>query len=85
MEGLKLVSTTPLGKIVLLEASLPGDRRTGSGIVAYDAAKLVLTTERVAITDARLGGVWGESLTRLVFTAQNPPLEDTYTFCVRTG
>jgi hypothetical protein len=75
-------ASTP-GKIVLSEASLPGERRTGSGVVIYDAPKFALTTERVAITDTRLGGVWGEGLTRLVFTVQNPALEGTWTFSVR--
>jgi len=79
------VDTTTAGRIVLSEAGLPDDRRTGSGSVVYDAAKFGLTTEWVAITDTRLGGVWGEGLTRLVFTARNPPLDDTFTFCVRAS
>jgi hypothetical protein len=79
------VDTTTPGRIVLSEAGLPGDRRAGSGVVTYDTARFALTTERVAITDTRLGGVWGEGLTRLVFTAQNPPVEDTYTFFVHAS
>jgi hypothetical protein len=77
------VETETPGEIQLSEATLPGERHTGSGVVVYDAAKFALTTEEVAITDKRLGGVWGECLTRLVFTVQNPMSEDTWTFGVR--
>jgi hypothetical protein len=73
------------GEIRLSEAALPGERRTGNGVVVYDAAKFVLATEEIAITDTRLGGVWGKRLTRLVFTVQNPTLEDGWTFGVRAG
>jgi hypothetical protein len=79
------VNTETPGKIVLSEAVLPGDRRAGCGVVTYDEKKFALTTERVAITDERLGGVWGEGLTRLVFSVADPALENTWTFGVRAG
>jgi hypothetical protein len=71
------------GEIALSQLLLPGDRPTGSGSIRYNSAKFVLTTERVPITDARLGGVWGDGLTRLVFTLKDPWLEDSYSFVVR--
>jgi hypothetical protein len=71
------------GTVVLSEAPLPGGRSAGHATVCYDAQKFALTTERVAITDTRLGSVWGEALTRLVFTIENPATEDTWSFQVR--
>ncbi|MFN2158077.1 MAG: hypothetical protein ACK2UX_22825 [Anaerolineae bacterium] len=41
--------------------------------------------EKVAITDERLGGVWGSELSRIVFTVQHPALEDNWTFQIRPG
>jgi hypothetical protein len=73
------------GTIRLSESDLPGGRRTGSGVVAYEADRFALTTEQVTITDTRLGGVWGEGLTRLVFTLRDPSLEGSYAFRIRAG
>ncbi|MBN1138250.1 MAG: heparinase II/III family protein [Anaerolineae bacterium] len=71
------------GQVILSEAPLPNERRAGGGVLSYDAERFALTTETIAISDDRLGGVWGEGLTRLVFTARNPAQQDTWTFRVR--
>ena len=68
------------GIIRLSEASLPGDKRSGDGQIVYDVSRFAVTTEAVPITDTRLGGVWGKSLNRIVFTACEPALEDSWTF-----
>ena len=67
------------GEIALSEAPLPGDRHAGQARVSYDAGRFIVSTEEVPITDTRLGGVWGTSLTRLVFRAMDPPQQDTWT------
>jgi hypothetical protein len=79
------VSAEIPGQIVLSEASLPGGRLAGRGVVQYDASRFALTTEWVPIHDTRLGGVWGEGLTRLVFTAKGPAPEDTWAFRMRAS
>jgi hypothetical protein len=71
------------GQVILTEVPLPGGRSTGRGILAYEAGTFDVSTKEIAIEDDRLGGVWGERLTRLVFTAQNSTQRDTWTFRVR--
>jgi hypothetical protein len=71
------------GQVALSESSLPDDRRSGSGVLTYDAGKFGFSTQEIAIGDARLGDVWGERLTRLVFTVRDPAQEDIWTFRVR--
>ena len=67
------------GEIALSEALLPGGRRAGKARVTYDAGRFTVSTEEVPITDTRLGGIWGTSLTRLVFRAVDPPQQGTWT------
>jgi hypothetical protein len=73
------------GQVDLSQSPLPDGRCAGSGILLYDAERFALTTQEVAIGDERLGGVWGEGLTRLVFTAQIPAPQGTWTFQVCAG
>jgi hypothetical protein len=47
-----------------------------------DAEQFALTTEDIAIGDERLGGGWGEGLTRLVFASRNPAQQDMWTLRV---
>jgi hypothetical protein len=79
-----VTAQTP-GEIVLSERALPNGGRAGCGVVHYDADKFGLTVEPVPITDERLGAVWGEGLTRLVFTVKSPATADTWRFHVRAG
>ncbi|HEY9078125.1 MAG TPA: heparinase II/III family protein [Anaerolineaceae bacterium] len=60
------------GVIHLLENPLAEGRVSGSGVIEYDPAVLSAACERVALTDERLQPVWGDHLTRIVFTALNP-------------
>ncbi|MGC9521823.1 MAG: heparinase II/III domain-containing protein [Anaerolineae bacterium] len=55
-------------------------RETGAGRLVYNAQTFVVTVERIAIDDPRLGGVWGDHLNRVVFTAKEPALRDTWTW-----
>ena len=77
------VDVETAGRVVLSESALPGGRRTAGGALSYDADRFTLAIEAISIGDDRLGGVWGEGLTRLVFTARNPAQQDTWTFRVR--
>jgi hypothetical protein len=69
--------------VLLSEAPILDERRAGAGRVTYDATKLSVSAEEVAIADERMGGVWGSHLTRLVFRAENPPQQDTWVLTVR--
>ncbi len=59
-----------------------GGRETGAGRLIYDSEAFAVTVERIAIDDPRLGGVWGDHLNRVVFTAVEPALRDTWTWRV---
>jgi hypothetical protein len=60
-------------------AFLP-DRVSGAGALHYPAEVFTLSSEEIPITDERLGGIWGESLTRVVLRAEQPPLQTTWRF-----
>ena len=60
------------GSIVLKEAPFGEGRTSGAARIHYDADAFTARTEAVAITDERLGGVWGERLTRIVLQAKAP-------------
>jgi len=47
--------------------------------VAYDAGKLRMRTEKIAITDGRLGRNWGESVFRIVLQAKDKALQGAHT------
>jgi len=46
--------------------------------VRYDTAAFAVTTERVPIDDPRLTPVWGDSVTRIVFTARQAAAQGEY-------
>lgn len=48
--------------------------------VWYDGAKLKPTIETIPVEDGRLRAVWPERLTRIVFTAEKPDVQGTWTF-----
>jgi hypothetical protein len=60
-------------------AFLP-DRLSGAGALHFPAETFRLSTEEIPITDERLGGTWGESLTRVVLRAAQPPMQATWRF-----
>jgi hypothetical protein len=47
-------------------------------ILTYDPAKFTVAAEDKQITDGRLKSVWGDRLTRIVFTARDKSLQDDY-------
>ncbi|MBN1247414.1 MAG: heparinase II/III family protein [Anaerolineae bacterium] len=53
-------------------------RVSGSGCLAVPQEVSSVTVERVRITDARLGGVWGDGLNRVVFTVAHPEMSGTW-------
>ncbi len=55
-------------------------RTTGAGTLTYDPDALEVSVERIKIDDARLGGVWGDHLNRVVFTASAPPAQGTWSW-----
>jgi len=78
-----LVDAGKPGHIVLEETALPGERTTGAAHLIYDASKLAVTVDDIAIEDGRLGPVWGNRLSRILLRATNPPVQDTWTLSVR--
>lgn len=68
------------GRISLMASPLPDGRRSGAGHLTYDAQTLTVQIEEQPITDERLGGVWGQKLSRVVFTAHDPNVRGTWTF-----
>lgn len=69
------------GEIVLTETSFGADHRcSGAGSVFYDAARFAVTSGVIPITDTRMGGVWGDHLNRLLFTAKNLLTQGGWTF-----
>jgi hypothetical protein len=68
------------GEVPLREAPLPDGRSAGAARIAYDPDKLTALTIEIAISDERLGEVWGNRLTRVVFVAHNPPQQGTLRF-----
>jgi hypothetical protein len=70
--------------VVALGTGEFGDGKTsGAGRVEYDAATFTVRTETVPITDERMGPVWGDHLTRIVFRTENPPTEGQWRFTVK--
>ena len=54
-------------------------RESGVGQLTFNET-LQVDVERVAITDDRLGGVWGDHLNRVVFTVDDPSQQGTWTW-----
>ncbi len=79
------VDTSTPGTLKLSAVALPGGRTSGAAHLIYDAAKLAVTVEDIAIDDARMGPVWGERLSRILFRAANPPQRDMWVLAVRRG
>ncbi len=73
------VDVTTAGVIRFGERLVLGGRVAGTGQLTYDAI-FTVTTEIIPITDERLGGTWGESLTRIVLRTVEPALQATWRF-----
>ena len=69
------------GLLVLDEKDLVDGRKSGKGRVNYDP-RLVVSTERVAITDERMSPIWGPEITRIVFTLKDPEQQGSIAFRV---
>jgi hypothetical protein len=76
------VDTSTPGQLRLTPRALAAGRSAGRGTVHYDRAKFRAAVEPVAITDARLGSVWGDQVFRVVLTAAQPLQRDTWTLRV---
>ena len=76
------VSLGSTGMIELQERDFGTGERSGSGWVEYDAAVFGVRSESVPIDDERMRPVWGDYLTRIVLTAENPPDSGKWRFCV---
>jgi len=68
------------GVIRFGERPILAERMAGTGQLTYDAALFTATTETIPIRDERLGGAWGESLTRIVLRTAQPALQATWHF-----
>ncbi|MBX3015735.1 MAG: heparinase II/III family protein [Caldilineaceae bacterium] len=79
------VDITTAGVLHFQERLILADRLSGHGQLTYDAARFSVTTERLPITDERLGGTWGESLTRVVLRATQPTVQGAWTFQFTAG
>ena len=75
-----LVDLSQPGVASLRQASLAKDRPSGAGQVRYDGQRLAARSEEITISDERLLSVWGQRLTRIVFTLLNPEMEGETTF-----
>ncbi len=73
--------TTP-GQIRLGERDFGAGRTSAKGVVYYDAGLFRATSEDIAITDERMQPVWGDSLTRIVLEADQPPQAGSLWFTV---
>jgi hypothetical protein len=76
------VDLSTSGKIILSEAEFNGGYLTAVGSVSYDAGIFTVSSEMIPITDERMGGIWGESLVRVVLTAESPPAKGEWQFRV---
>lgn len=70
------------GRVILSETGFGQGRRSGAGVVIYDADRFTVSVQVIPITDARMGGVWGDHLKRILFTAIAPPTQGEWTFCI---
>lgn len=77
------VTSVDSGRIVLEERMFGETHSAGASIVTYDAAAFHVATEAVPIADERMGPVWGDHLTRITLTAEQPPTQGEWRFGLR--
>lgn len=76
------VDLSQTGVVRFGERTILEERVSGAGALSYDAGTFTASTETIPITDERLGGTWGESLTRVVLKAAKPKQQDRWQFSV---
>jgi hypothetical protein len=60
------------GEVLLEPTPLPDGRSSAQGKIRYDPRQFTVDQEDIFIQDARLGPIWGERLTRIMFNANQP-------------
>ena len=68
------------GKVRFDEGTMAHGRPTGHGSLRYDPTAFSVAVERIRITDARLGNIWGDHLNRVLFRAISPAQRASWTF-----
>jgi hypothetical protein len=71
------------GRLHLTPATFVSERESGAAVVEYDSTLFRVTTQQLPITDARMGPVWGKTLTQIILRAENPPTEAEWHFRIR--
>lgn len=76
------VDLSTAGTIQFGERATVNGRRAGAGKLRYDANTFRTATETIPIpiTDERMGGTWGASITRVVLRAAHPPQRSSWRF-----
>ena len=65
------------GEIGLRERILGNERTSGPVHLIYSPEGFTVTAETVHITDGRLKGIWGDTLTRILLKVEKPPKSGT--------
>ncbi len=76
--------TTP-GQVRLSPRGFGEGRMSAEGAVYYDARLFRARGEEIVIDDERMRPVWGDSLTRIVLEADEPPQQGNLMFTVMRG
>ncbi len=74
------VDVASSGIIHFSKRTILGERVAGAGQLTFDPNRFTATPERMSITDERLGGTWGEALTRVVLRTERPAQQGDWTF-----
>lgn len=59
------------GQLILTSQALPNGRQSASGVIEYEASQFMASVEEIAIEDARMMPIWGQSLYRILLTASD--------------
>ncbi len=70
------------GEVRFDESRMAGDRTTAQGWLRYNANDFTVAVERLPITDTRLGNIWGDHLSRVVFKAISPAQRGNWTWLI---
>lgn len=76
------VTVSGPGQIALGERAFGEGRISGAAVLTCDTA-FHIATDIVPISDARMQPVWGDHLTRILLTVDNPPMQGVWRFEVR--
>ncbi|TVR51328.1 MAG: hypothetical protein EA426_20040, partial [Spirochaetaceae bacterium] len=77
------VDTAQPGVVQLAKRPTAPGLESAAGRVAYDAEKFAVSVETVETTDERLAPIWGDHITRVVFTAMSPAKTGRLTYTIR--